>query len=155
MILAAVAAADKGHDDAHLSERQFENFGDLFLQRRWRLAGRMDDQLAAGFPISRDDMQLDMTVLHRRHTVAILDDSVGVGESRFDIAAGDMINAVDIAASVFVDMLFVNDRRIALLALSRISVAAGNSSYSTSIRRSASSAISTVSAATAATIAPT
>ena len=59
-------------------------------------------------------MGLDMAVLYWRNFINIFNDFVGFFKALLDIAAGGTIDAVNVAAGAFVDMLFLNNRRAGL-----------------------------------------
>ena len=103
----------------------------------------------------RDHMGLDMAMLDRRDFINVFNDLVRFFKALLDITAGGAVDAVNVAAGAFVDMLLVNDRRARAWPLRECRSTAGNSSYSASISVTASSAISRLSAATAATMSPT
>src|SRR4030095_10476206 len=109
-IFAAIATAHRRYDHAHAIERQLEYFGELLLQRRGCLAGRVNQELSARIPESRDRVGLDVAMLDWRKSVNVFNDFVGFAQPWFDIPAGGAIDAVNIAAGLLIDMLFVNNR---------------------------------------------
>ena len=79
--LAAVAAAEVGHDHAHFGHRDFENIGELGAHDEGILRRRPDGDPPAGLDRRDAGMRLEKTMLRRRQRERVLENMVGFGEA--------------------------------------------------------------------------
>ena len=114
--LAAVAAAQRRHDHAHLIFRQFENLRQLLLHAGGILRSGMHHQFAARLPIGSGGMGLDMAVLHRRQCISIVEDLVRFLKTFLDVSVFDSEHAANVAAQLEIEFLAVH-ARLGLIAL--------------------------------------
>ena len=110
MGLAAVTAAERRHDDAHLIFRQFEDLRQLLLHAGGVLRGGMNHQLAARLPVGSGGMGFDVAVLHRRQRVGIFKDLFRFLKSFFDVAVFHPKYAAYVAAQREIEFLAVHAR---------------------------------------------
>ena len=86
--LGAEAAAEEGHDHAHVRLRDLQRLGDAAAGRVGHLRRRPHRHLVA-LPLRHDRARLDRDAVHRVGHVAALDDDVGVGERGVDVPLHD------------------------------------------------------------------
>ena len=159
LLLVAEPAADARFDDADALDRQPQHRRQDAAGVERHLRAGADHQAVILIPVGDADERLDRRLLHPRHLVLALEDVVGRLQRGVHIAQLDVDMRGQVAQRVafgerHVVRLVVDHRRARLHALAE-SRMAGSASYSTSISESARCAISSVSAATAATRSPT
>ena len=86
--LAPKPPPSSGTIDAHVRLGDLERVGDAAARRVRHLGRRPDGHLVA-LPLRDDRARLDRDALHRVGHVAALDDDVGAGERRVDVALDD------------------------------------------------------------------
>ena len=84
--LAAEAAADLRRRHAKIADRHAEQFRGQRADHEMPLARRPDLGLAVGVEAGDAGMRLDIGLVHRRRLELLLDDLVGLGKARVDVA---------------------------------------------------------------------
>ena len=157
LLLAAESAADARLDHVHAAHRDLQDHRHLAAGVIRHLGAAADHQAVVGVQPTDGDVRLQRAMLLPLGAEFTLDDKVGIAETVFHVAdlsqniSGNVVRGV---VDPFGIRLVMDHRRAGAMACS-ISSTAGSTSYSTSIRRSASSAMARLSAATAATRSPT
>ena len=89
VLLAAEAAADGAHDEAHLVDRLRDDARQHVAVVRDVLAGREDGDDAVVIDVGQAGLRLEVGVLDLLGGVDFLDDQIGFGEAPLDVADAD------------------------------------------------------------------
>ena len=98
--LAAVAAAEIGHDDANLIERQMKNLGEMLAQGE-RLLRAGPKRQPVAFVIGHGRVRLHGKMLHPRKSKSILENMIRLGKAFVDVAFGITEAITEIGAGEF------------------------------------------------------